>query len=246
LRSVFNSENYSSIILYTDLSEEGAETFAAVKSVMDTASQYYDTYYLAGQAATLYDMKNVVSVDTKTVNIIAIIGIFIVLMLTFRSLSIPLILVFTIETAIWINLSFAYFSGQSFNFIGYLIVSTVQLGSTVDYAILLTDRYLGCRRQLPKKEAIKKALGDNLIAILISATILSTAGFTLMATSSNSIISQLGQLLGRGTLLSLLMVSCVLPALIVLFDKFIQKTTLRNGFYNIPKDRSARHKKELQ
>jgi predicted RND superfamily exporter protein len=231
ITSEFYSENYARIILYTDLKEEGAQTFSSVESVQNTVSQYYDTYYLAGQAATLYDMKNVVSVDTKMVNIIAIAGIFIVLMITFRSISIPLILVFTIETAIWINLSFAYFSDQSFNFIGYLVVSTVQLGSTVDYAILLTDRYLGSRRQLNKLKAIKKALGENLIAILISAAILSTAGFTLMATSSNSIISQLGLLLGRGTLLSLLMVSCVLPSLLVLFDKFIQKTTLRNGFY---------------
>ncbi len=96
----FYSENYSRIILYTNLSEEGTTTFSTVKSVLDTAGEYYDTYYLAGQAATLYDMKNVVSVDTKAVNIIAVIGIFIVLMLTFRSLSIPLILVFAIETAI--------------------------------------------------------------------------------------------------------------------------------------------------
>jgi len=243
----FYSENYSRIILYTNLSEEGTVTFKTVQSVLDSAGQYYDTYYLAGQAATLYDMKNVVSVDTKVVNIIAVIGIFIVLLLTFRSLSIPLILVFTIETAIWINLSFAYFANQSsFNFIGYLVVSTVQLGSTVDYAILITDRYLGCRRQMPKKEAIKKALGENFIAIVISAAILSLAGFTLAATSSNSIISQLGLLLGRGTLLSLFMVAFVLPSMLVLFDKAIQKTSLRNGFYNEPKDLSTRHTKELQ
>ncbi|NMC57618.1 MAG: MMPL family transporter [Eubacteriaceae bacterium] len=243
----FYSENYSRIILYTNLEEEGTTTFETVKSVLDSAGKYYDTYYLAGQAATLYDMKNVVSIDTKVVNIIAIIGIFIVLLLTFRSLTLPLILIFTIETAIWINLSFAYFANQSsFNFIGYLVVSTVQLGSTVDYAILITDRYLGCRRQMPKNEAIKKALGENFIAIVISAAILSLAGFTLAFTSTNSIIAQLGLLLGRGTLLSLFMVAFVLPSMLVIFDKAVQKTSLRNGFYDIPKDHGARHNKEPQ
>jgi predicted RND superfamily exporter protein len=177
-------------------------------------------------------MKNIVSTDTKTVTLVAVIGIFIVLLLTFRSLTIPIFLLFTIETAIWINLSFAYFSGQSFNFIGYLVVSTVQLGSTVDYAILMTDRYLRNRKELSKREAIKKTIDDNLIAVLISAVILATAGFTMAFTSSNSIIYELGTLLGRGTLFSLLMVACVLPALLIVFDTVIRKTTLGNGFHH--------------
>lgn len=227
----FYSENYARIILYTDMADEGAETFDTVRQVRDAAAKYYDTSYLAGQSATLYDMKNVVSVDTRTVNLCAVLGIFLVLLVTFRSVSIPLILLFTIETAIWINLSFAYFSGSSFSFIGYLVVSTVQLGSTVDYAILLTDRYLGNRRELPPKEAMKKALNHNLLAVLTSAAILSMAGFTMAMTSTNPIISELGILMGRGPLFSLLMVCCVLPALLTLLDKGIQKTTLAHGFH---------------
>lgn len=181
-------------------------------------------------------MKNVVSLDTKVVNLIAIIGIFLVLLITFRSLTLPFILVFTIETAIWINLSFAYFSGLSFNFIGYLVISTVQLGATVDYAILLTDRYIGNRKEMSKKEAMKTAIGNNIIAIITSASILSMAGFTLALTSSNPIISELGTLLGRGTLLSFVMVACVLPAFLMLFDRAIEKTTLNNRFHNAEKN----------
>ncbi len=227
----FYSPNYARIILYTDTASEGADTFAAVERVTAAAREYYggDTW-LAGQSATLYDMKNVVSADTTLVNLCAIAGIFLVLLLTYKSLSIPLLLLFTIESAIWVNLSLAYYMGQSFNYIGYLVVSTVQLGSTVDYAILLSDRYLRNRRKLPKREAIQKALGDNLLAILTSAAILSTAGFTLAATSTNAIIAQLGTLLGRGTLLSLFMVTCALPALLTLFDTVIRKTTLRHNF----------------
>jgi predicted RND superfamily exporter protein len=192
---------------------------------------HYDTYYLTGQSATLLDMKNVVSADTQRINLIAVIGIFIVLLVTFRSLSMPLFLLFAIETAIWINLSFPYFTGHPLSFIGYLIISTVQLGATVDYAILLTNAYLDNRKTLPKKEAMRVTIGDNLVAILISALILATAGFTLALTSSNPIIGELGTLLGRGTLLSFVMVTCVLPALIVFFDKFIQKSTIKHDFH---------------
>ena len=227
----FYSEHYARIILYTSTAEEGEDAFATVQTILDTAAKHYDSYYLAGQSATLYDMKNVVSRDTKLINLVAIIGMFMVLLITFRSLSLPLILLFTIETAIWINLSFPYFTGQPLSFIGYLILSTVQLGATVDYAILLTNAYLNNRKTLSKKDAMRVTIGENLVAILISAGILATAGFTLAFTTSNPIIGELGTLLGRGTLLSLTMVVCVLPALLGLFDKVIQKTTLKNKFH---------------
>jgi uncharacterized protein len=227
----FYSENYTRIILYTDAPEEGEVAFDTVQTVMDTTAKYYDRYFIAGQSATLYDMKNVVSIDTKLINLIAIIGIFIVLLVTFRSLSIPLFLLFSIETAIWINLSFPYFTGKPLSFIGYLIISTVQLGATVDYAILLTNAYINNRKTLPKKEAMRVTIENNLVAILISAGILATAGFTLAFTTSNPIIGELGTLLGRGTLLSFTMVACVLPALLISFDKVVQKTTLKNKFH---------------
>lgn len=227
----FYSEDYARIILYTDTAEEGEDAFNMVQTILDTAATHYDTYYLAGQSATLYDMSRVVSTDTKLVNLVAIIGIFIVLLLTFRSLSLPLFLLFTIETAIWINLSFPYFTGRPLSFIGYLIISTVQLGATVDYAILFTNAYLENRKTLPKKDAMRVTIGDNLVAIWSSATILATAGYALAFTTTNPIISELGTLLGRGTLLSFTMVTCVLPALLVLFDKVIKKTTLKNNFH---------------
>lgn len=231
----FSSAHYARMILYLDTADEGAQAFAAVQSVLDTTGRYYDgDTWLAGQSATLYDMKNVLSVDTRSVNLYALLGIFLVLLVTYRSLSLPVLLLFTIESAIWMNLSLAYFTGQSYNYIGYLVVSTVQLGSTVDYAILLADRYLGNRRKLEKHEAMKKALGDNLLAILTSAAILSSAGFVLAATSNNNIVVELGTLLGRGTLFSLGMVTLVLPTLLTTFDTLIRKTTLRQGLRKKP------------
>ena len=188
-------------------------------------------------------MKNMVEIDTRIVNLIAIFGIFMVILITFRSITIPIFLVFTIETAIWINLSFAYFGNNSLSFIGYLIISTVQLGATVDYAILLTNHYLTERKEMLKNKAMLKALTENVAAILVSASILSASGFILAATSSNPIIAELGLLLGRGTVLSFVMVVCVLPALLLIFDKVIQKTTLKCGFYLENKNRI--NKKEI-
>ena len=235
----FYSEHYARMIINTDTEDEGDEAFDTVRSVLDTAAGYYDEYWLAGQSASLYDMKDIVSVDNRRVSLAAVIGIFLVLLVTFRSASLPFLLVFTIETAIWINLSFPYFAGQPLNFVGYLIISTVQLGATVDYAILFTNTYLANRKNYPKKEAMRITISDNLVAVLISAVILAVSGFTLAYTSNNPIIIELGILLGRGTLLSLVMVACVLPALLVLFDGVIRKTTLNNGFHGTRKDKGS-------
>ena len=138
----------------------------------------------------------------------------------------------TIEAGIWINLAIPYFNGTPINFLGYLVISTLQLGATVDYAILLTTTYLRNRKQLPKREAISVSLGGSFKSILVSALTLSTAGFTLYVTSSNSAIADIGLLLGRGTLLSFVMVVCFLPTLLVVFDKAIEKATFKTEFFH--------------
>jgi predicted RND superfamily exporter protein len=229
--SQFYSDNTARLIVYLNTPDEGDQAFTAVEAVGSVVEARYPTYKMTGTSATLKDMRDVVSTDTALVNWIAIAGIFITLLITFKSILLPFILIFTIETAIWINLSFPYFTDTSISFIGYLILSTVQLGATVDYAILMTNMYLDNRRQAPKKLAMRQTLENNLISVIISATILATAGFILAWTSTNPIIQELGTLLGRGTLLSLGMVSLVLPALLVLLDGPIQKTTHRHGFH---------------
>ena len=227
----FYSENYSRIIVYTDTKEEGEEAFAVVEEVQGIAYKYYgEAVYSCGQSVTLYDMKNVVTRDNKMVNIFAIIAIFMVLLVTFKSLTLPLILLLTIESAIWINLSVPYFAGNPLQYIGYLIISTVQLGATVDYAILLTSHYMTNRKSLSKRAAINKTLGETFSSILISATILAMAGITLWLTSSNPIVAEMGVLIGRGTILSMIMVVCFLPALLSLFDGVIDRTTYRSEF----------------
>lgn len=228
--SEFYSENYARIIVYTDTEAEGDEAFQTVEDIRAVVSQYYDESYSCGTSANLYDMKTVVSKDNTVVNLIAVAAIAAVLFITFRSAILPFLLLFVIETAIWINLSIPYFAGQSLCYIGYLVISTVQLGATIDYAILLTNSYMRNRTGLLKKDAVKKTLGANFISVLTSALILACAGIGLNMTSSNYIVTALGALLARGTLLSFVMVMCVLPALLLLFDKIIEKTTYNVHF----------------
>lgn len=227
----FYSQNYARIVVDTDTKEEGKEAFSLVRKVRKAAGEYYKEYYSCGQSANLYDMKKVVSADTKLVNGIAIAAIAFVLLVTFKSLLLPIILLFIIEAAIWINLSVPYFAGNSLVYIGFLVINTVQLGATIDYAIFITSNYMNRRKEMEKREAIKGVLNRNLIAILTSALILASAGFCLKFTSSNPIVAELGMLLGRGTFLSLGMVAAILPILLLLLDRGIEILTYHSSFY---------------
>ena len=227
----FYSPNYARIVTYLNTDIESEEAFALVQTVQDTTAKYYDTFYSAGQTASLYDMKQIVSVDNVRVSLTAIIAIAIVLIITFRSIALPIALMLAIEAGIWINLSIPYFTGVSMNFIGYLVINTVQLGATIDYGILLTSHYLARRRIEPPREAIRHALGETFVSLVVSAAILAAAGFALYGTSAMSAVSSLGFLLGRGALLSLVMVTCFLPALLVYCDGIIRRTTYKAGFF---------------
>ena len=229
----FYSENYARLVVYTNTSQEGDTAFETVENITATAEKYYsENIYSVGQSANMYDIKTVVQKDNQLTNLIAVITIFLTLLVTFKSGTLPFFLLLTIESAIWINLSIPYFTGTSINYIGYLVLNTVQLGATVDYAILLTVTYMRNRQIMPKNEAIHKALGSSFRSILVSATTLATAGFTLAGTSSNPLIADIGVLLGRGTLLSMTMVLIFLPAMLLIFDKIIGKTTYKSKFYN--------------
>lgn len=231
ITSNFYSENYTRIILYMDTENEGEEAFATVKAVRNKTAEYYDTSYSCGQSANLYDMKNIISKDNSVVNYIALGAIALVLFVTFKSALLPVLLLFVIESAIWINLSVPYFQGVSLVYIGYLVINTVQLGATIDYAILMTESYMRNRKIMDKKAAMKETLGKNFMSILTSALILASAGFGLYFTSTNSAVTALGLLLARGTILSFMLVACLLPALVLIFDNAIRKTTIHAEFY---------------
>ncbi|RIW31325.1 RND family transporter [Bacillus salacetis] len=228
----FYSENYSRIIINTNQGTEGDIPFSIVENVEGAAQDYYGDEALAlGESVTLYDIKNTVNKDNVVVNVLTVVTIALVLLFSFKSISIPVVLLVTIQTAVWINLSIPYFTDTSLVFVGYLIVSTVQLAATVDYAILFTEEYNHNRKEMPAREAIVKTLDEKTFSISISAAILSSVGFILWITSSNPIVGSIGLLMGRGALLAFIMVLFALPAMLVVFDKLIKKTTYKSNFY---------------
>lgn len=219
------SPNYSRMVLTVEEDYEGEATFALVEQIRAIAQQYYpDVYHLAGEGVSTYDLMDTITADMPKVNAIAIGAVFVVLLLTMKSIILPVILVLSIETAIWINLAVPYFIDSVIFYIAYLIISSIQLGATVDYAILLTDRYREFRTVLgvaDKKQAIIETISAVSVSILTSASVLTVVGFLLGYISTHGILSQLGMLLGRGTLCSLAIVLFVLPGLLYLFDRVV-------------------------
>lgn len=228
------SDNYSRMVINVKADYEGEETFNIVKKVRDIVAKYYsNSYFLAGESVSTYDLMDTITADNIRVNLIAIGAVFLVLLIAFKSLLIPVILVLSIETAIWINLGVPYFIDETLHYIAYLIISTVQLGATVDYAILLTNSYVENRRDYFKKEALLKTISSVTLSILTSAIILSLAGLLLGMISTHGIIKQLGSLLAKGTVLSTTIVLFVVPGLLYILDKPIQKTMYKPEFKNI-------------
>ena len=228
-----NSKNYTRMIVSVNADYEGEDTIKLIEKVKETANRYYsDDYYLAGEGISTYDLKNTVMADMNVVNIIAIVAVFLVLLLSKKSLLIPVILVSAIETAIFINMSVPYFRSTTIFYIAYLIISSIQLGATVDYAILLTERYCEMRETLDRRDSIKTTLEKVSVSILTSALTMIIVGFLLGKFSTHGLISQLGYLLSVGTTASVIIVLFVLPGLLYMFDGLIQKTTKNINFVN--------------
>ena len=218
--SKLNGERYTRMVLTVDTAYEGDQTFALVENIRKTAEKYYHgEWYLAGEGVSTYDLMDTVTSDMVKVNLVAIGAVFAVLLFTMKSVILPTILVLSIETAIWINLSIPYFTDQTIFYIAYLIISSIQLGATVDYAILFTDRYKEMRQTYSKNEAIVQTVSAVAVSVLTSASVLTAVGFLLGIFSTHGLLSQLGYFLGKGTLCSLAIVLFVLPGLLYIFDK---------------------------
>ena len=201
---------------------EGDAAFALVEQVRAIAQQYYpDSWYLAGQGVSTYDLMDTITGDMAMVNFVAIAAVFLVLLLLERSLILPIVLVLCIETAIWFNLALPYFTGTVVFYIAYLIISSVQLGATVDYAILFSDRYREYRQTLDKKPAIVAAVATVTPSVLTTGSGLAVVGFLMGAISSNQLLAQLGNFLGVGSLASLTIVLLALPGILYLIDPLI-------------------------
>ena len=238
------SEDYSRMVISVNADYEGQETFDLIQKIRDIASEYYpNEYYLAGEGVSTYDLMNTVMDDMLKVNMLAIGAVFLVLLVSLHSISLPVILVLSIETAIWLNLSVPYFMDTTIFYIAYLIISSIQLGATVDYAILMTDRYKENRQSFDKKQAVVQTISDVTVSILTSGSVLTVVGLLMGYISTNQLLAQLGLFIGRGTIFSLAIVLFVLPGLLYLFDRLIVQPPKHKIKYtrkqNEPKEQEA-------
>ena len=224
--SKLESEHYDRMVISLSADYEGEKTEKLVEEIRKLAQEYYpDEYYLAGEGVSTYDLMDTVTADMVRVNLLAIGAVFVVLLLTMKSIVLPVVLVATIETAIWVNLSIPFIEGKSLFYIAYLILSSIQLGATVDYAILFTERYKENRQTFDKKQSIIETISNVTASILTSGSVLTVVGFLLGIISTHGLLSQLGYLLGRGTICSLVAVLFVLPGFLYLLDRTFIKNT---------------------
>lgn len=220
------SENYSRLVMNLNIPEESEETFEFLSVVRDTAKKYYgDNVLLVGNSTSDYDLSTAFARDNMVINILSILFVLIILFFTFQSAGIPIILILVIQGSVWLNFSFPTIQNSPIFFMSYLVVSSIQMGANIDYAIVITNRYTELRRKMNKFEAIKQSLDLAFPTVFTSGTILASAGFAIGLFSSDPAISSIGTALGRGTVISIVLVMGILPQLLVLGDKIIEKTS---------------------
>lgn len=220
------SENYSRLVMNLNIPEESEETFDFLNVVRETAKQYYgDDVLIVGNSTSDYDLSVAFDRDNLMITILSIVFVLIVLFFTFQSAGIPLILILVIQGSIWINFSFPTLQNKPIFFMSYLVVSSIQMGANIDYAIVITNRYTELRRKMNKFKAIQQSLNFAFPTIFTSGTILACAGFAIGLFSSNPVIASVGSSLGRGTVISIILVMGILPQLLVLGDFIIEKTS---------------------
>lgn len=221
----FQSENYSMIIATLNSPIEDEETNEVIESIKSIANNQYEEWYITGESAVYKDLQEVTNKDFRNVTIFSIILIGTIIAITFKSLLIPFILVFIIQLGIWINLSIPYLQGKSLNFISFIIIGAIQLGATVDYAILFTSRYRENLSEHSKYDAAIKTIEDTGQSIFTSALILFAGTLSVYLITTIVSAAELTLLIGRGAIISFLLVLIVLPALLIILNKAISKTS---------------------
>ena len=227
LASKLKSDRYEIAFVCSDYKTATDEVNAQIASINDIVKKYSKDSMVIGEAPLTKDLQDVTDIDLVNVNYVSVIAIFLIILLTFKSLLIPVILVLVIEFAIFLNMSVPYYTNESLPFVASIVIGTIQLGATVDYAILMTSRYHKERvvRKKSKKEAIDIAHRTSIKSILISGMCLFASTFGVTVSSSIDMIKSICTLLSRGAIISTVVVILVLPAMLTVFDKWICKTT---------------------
>ena len=224
-RELFIGEHYQRLILDPSFTVTDPDFNPCMEAILAAAENVYGKdFFLTGGPMSTYDIGNAFRGDLTKVNIITVLAILLIVVISFRSFLLPLLLVFVIEGAIWISMGLSKVFGQSVFFMCYLICLSIQMGATIDYGILLSDQYRTFRRGgMPVKEALQEAVNKALPTVLTSGIILTVAGFTVGVQCSVYYISSIGLLIARGAVMSVLLVLTLLPALLALFDRRIMR-----------------------
>lgn len=220
-------EKYSRMLVYLDLPEEGEETFAFLKEMHQIAARYYEdaVILIPGEATSQYDLYQTFQTDNRVVNVVSILAVLVVLLFTFMSAGMPVLLILIIQGAIWVNFSFPAVQGKNLFFMSYLIVSSIQMGANIDYAIVISGRFMELKDKMPKRDAIIETMNFAFPTIVTSGSMLALAGILIGKMSSDGAICGIGQCLGRGTIISIIIVMFVLPQILLLGEKIIDKTS---------------------
>ena len=223
LTGELHTRDWCRMLIYIRTKSESSQAFACTQELEEILTGYYpENSYLVGETPSTRDIRDTITEDNTRVNMLSLLGVFLVVMASFRSLVVPVLVIIPIEAAIFLNMAVPYLAGDTMVYMGYIIVSSIQLGATVDYAILLANNYAACRKKIPdKREACIQALSLSCTSIFTSGTIIVLAGYIIHFISSTAAIGDLGHLIGRGGLYSMVLVLTVLPALLVLFDRIV-------------------------
>jgi len=221
-------DKYSRFVLNLSLPVEGTETYEALEEMRTLCSKHYSRrdIILVGNSTSDYDLMNSFAADNMVISVLTALFVVIILFFTFQSAGLPILLVMTIQGSIWINFSIPVLQGGNIFFIAYLIVSAIQMGATIDYAIVISNRYLQLKKEMPIKTAIVETLNQSFPTIFTSGSILTCAGFLIGKIASDATVASIGIALGRGTLISIILVLFVLPQILLLGDVIIEKTAL--------------------
>ncbi len=220
-------ENWSRLVFVADTPTEGTETYELLDEIRAIGQTYYgDNVILVGNSTNAFDLSSSFSQDNAKISILTALFVMVILLFTFKSAGLPLLLVLTIQGSIWINFSFPVLQGTNLFFLSYLVVSSIQMGATIDYAIVITNRYLELKTVMDRKQAAIEALDQSFPTILTSGSIMAVAGFLIGGISTDATIGSVGLTLGRGTVTSILLVMTVLPQLLLLGDSLIERTAI--------------------
>ncbi len=220
------SDKYSRLVVYLNLPEESDETMDFLDTMHALLAKYYSSdTYIVGNSTNVKDLSSSFGEDNMLISVLSALFVVIILLFTFKSAGLPVLLIVVIQGSIWINFSVPTIQHESLYFLGYLIVNSIQMGANIDYAIVISSHYSDLKKEMRPKEAIITALNEAFPTIFTSGTILAVAGALIGVMTTNPVIAAIGTCLGRGTVISIVLVMAVLPQILLIGDTIVERTS---------------------